>query len=150
MKSLLKVMLLLLLVGVSSNVMAQWVLVSAKAVNKDGVTYNNVYVDPTTIINKSGLTMMWTMAEFQEDQKLNNDDPTDQRYFKSATVRYVFNCETNQGETISVGQFSGSMGEGELVATWTDPSPINQVKLTNRVEPGTVAKIIFDYACGAH
>jgi hypothetical protein len=104
----------------------------------DAFTY---YVDKSTIRRSGKITKVWILKDFSEAQT-NSDDETN---FKSAKVRYVFNCREETLASIAITQYSSSMGNGDVI--WS-----NTRKESNwdwdSVVPGSSGEVIFKMLCG--
>lgn len=108
-------MLILLLVCLSANAMADWVYVSS------GQNIN-VYSDPTTIQSESGLFKMRTKWVFSEPEKFNGQP------FKLIVREDQFDCAQKKLRNLSSSGYSGSEGVGDVL--WHTDKPTEWVEPT--------------------
>jgi hypothetical protein len=106
-----------------------------------GNTKNDTfYHDKSTIRRNGAIAKMWSMIDSFEDE--TNSDGT---IFKSQKVFRVANCRERTVATISLFQYSGSMGEGSVVLTRTiKESEWNWTP----IPPGSIAEAEWKIVCG--
>jgi hypothetical protein len=131
-----KLIPMLLLVGVSSNVFAEWTDVG----NNDGGGSGGgitAYVDLGTIKRKGHKVKMWILYDFNIVQESSGS-----RYL-SSTSRNEYDCEEETLRTLDYYWYSGYMKQGEIVV-----SVPNAKMEAQSVMPGSVGEILFKVACG--
>lgn len=126
-----RIFLMSILTIVSSAAMADWVKIN----NKDNLT---TYVDPSTISKDGNIVKMWGVVDLKESRK-----EQDGKSFLSAKGLQEFNCEAKQIRKLSLTLFSGNMGVGEVVHTYSDA---DKWKWTP-VEPGSISETMLNAAC---
>jgi len=128
-----KRLLFVVLMMVCSVSWAEWEM-TGKA---DGLTH---YHDKSTIKINGITAQMWVMYEFPQVRTNTDGD----RY-KSAKSLLVFNCKYETLAMISVLQYSGPLGTGNVVLSDT----FNESEwIWDRIVPNTLVKDELDIACG--
>ena len=112
---------------------AEWEL-TGKA---DDLTH---YHDKSTIQINDITAQMWVMYEFPEVRTNTDGDK-----YKSAKTLLAFNCKYETLTMISVVQYSGSAGNGEIVLSDTFKE---SEWIWDRIVPNTLVKTESDIACG--
>ena len=102
--------ILIMLLVVSGNVMAEWVKMSQ---NK----YATGYADPATIHRDGNHAKMWTLVDCKVKTKFIGGSP-----FMSIKSQEEFDCRENKSRTLAYSLHSGSMGGGEVIAVDSNPS----------------------------
>ncbi len=98
------------------------------------------YHDKSTVQINGTTAQMWVMYDFPE-MRTN----TDGGRYKSAKSLLAFNCKYETLAMISVLQYSGSLGTGDVVLSDT----FNESEwIWDRIAPGTPLKVEWDIACG--
>lgn len=97
------ILLMLLLSVVSSNAMAQWILVDS---DKKAYNYFN-----TESSHKTGDTIE---IEFLSDL-ISPENVAGSSSFMSVKALYEFNCKQGQSRTVEMYWYSGNMGTGKLI-----------------------------------
>ena len=143
-----KFILILMLVFVSSNAMAEWVEVTAIH-SQESPESQVAYVDPATI-HKNGNLMMVVLVDHQSGLSKGIENRLDKLFFsrsngditKSWKVQDEFDCKDNKLRMLSYIAYSEHMGKGEIV-----PNDV----ATNQWEPvvpGSIGEALWKYACG--
>ena len=102
-----KVILMMLLVIVSSSVMAEWISVVTPVDDK-----LTTYADPSTISKSGNRVKMWSMVDFKEAEELKGGV-----YIKSVKRQIEYDCKDKKKRLLSGELFSGNMGSGEIIST---------------------------------
>lgn len=127
-----KKLTLLLLLMVSTNVMAEWIEVGS---NDDvGLT---VYADFGTIKRKGHKVKMWKLYDYKTVQKSVDDR------FLSSTSRDEYDCEEETIVLLDWHWYSGNMINGEIVHSNT-----NIKEETQSVIPESMGETLFKIVCG--
>ncbi len=99
-----------------------------------------MYLDKSTIRKSGEITKIWELADYFEVQTA-----TDGSKYKSAKVRWAFNCLEETMTAIAMTQYSGSMGADDVV--WSNTR--KEIHWTwESVVPGSSGAIFFKIACG--
>jgi hypothetical protein len=98
------------------------------------------YHDKSTIQRNDITAQMWVMYEFPEVRTNTDGD----RY-KSAKSLLAFNCKYQTLTMISVLQYSGTAGTGEVVLSDTFKE---SEWIWDQIVPNTLVKTEWDIACG--
>ncbi|MCE2871016.1 MAG: hypothetical protein LW714_06345 [Oxalobacteraceae bacterium] len=112
---------------------AEWEL-TGKA---DDLTH---YHDKSTIQINDITAQMWVMYEFPEVRTNTDGDK-----YKSAKTLLAFNCKYETLTMISVVQYSGSAGNGEIILTDTFKE---SEWIWDRIVPNSLENKELDIACG--
>jgi hypothetical protein len=102
--------ILMVLLVVSGNAMAEWVMVSH---NKFAIGY----ADPATIVMDGNHAKMWTLVDCMVMSNFIGGSP-----FMSIKSREEFDCKENRLRTLVYSLHSGNMGEGDEVFVDSNPS----------------------------
>jgi hypothetical protein len=98
------------------------------------------YYDKSTIRIESPIAKMWAMMDFSEELTNSSGERS-----KSQKVFRVANCKEQTVTTNSIIQFSDSMGEGNVVSTYT----IKEGEWTwQPISPGSIAETEWKIMCG--
>ena len=128
-----KRLLFAVLMTVCSVSWAEWEM-TGKA---EGLTH---YHDKSTITINDITAQMWVMYEFPQVRT-----NTDGGRYKSAKSLLAFNCKYETLAMISVIQYSGSLGAGDVVLS----DSYNESEwIWDRIVPNTLVKVELDIACG--
>ncbi len=122
--------LITLLVLSSAPAYAEWVKVGE---NDDGKT---LYVDPDTIRRKGDLVKMWHLHDYKTIETYRGNS------FMSNKSQWEYDCAEEQIRALAEYEYSGPMGNGELVRS--DSNPRNWAP----VIPGSMGQIQWTFACG--
>lgn len=98
------------------------------------------YHDKSSIQINGSTAQMWTMYDFREIQTDADGDK-----FKSVKSLLLFNCKYETLAMISILQYSGSLGTGDLVLS--DTFKENEL-IWDRIVPNTLVKTEWEIACG--
>lgn len=126
-----KVMLMVVLAVASSNALAEWVRVTANADN--GLT---VYADPSSISKSGNTVTMWSLYDFKTAQVDDGSDP----YF-STKFQNVYDCKRELRQVLELSNFSGNMGNGEVLFSYHDTGKWTLFELES------VSEYLWKYAC---
>jgi hypothetical protein len=98
------------------------------------------YHDKSTITINGITAQMWVMYEFPQVRT-----NTDGGRYKSAKSLLAFNCKYETLAMISVLQYSGPLGTGDVVLS----DSYNESEwIWDRIVPDTIVKVELDIACG--
>ncbi len=128
-----KRLLFVVLMMICSVSWAEWEL-TGKA---DDLTH---YHDKSTIQKNDITAQMWVMYDFPEVRTNTDGDK-----YKSAKTLLAFNCKYETLTMTSVLQYSGSVGNGEIVLSDTF---IESEWIWDRIVPNSLEKKELDIACG--
>jgi hypothetical protein len=123
--------LIILLVLSSGPAYAEWVAIGGN--DQIGMT---TYVDRATIRRNSNLVKIWQLNDFKTVQTVEGNS------FLSTKKRREFNCAEERIRILAATQFSGNMGNGEVV--WVNS---NEQKW-EPVVPGSIGQTLWEFACG--
>ena len=98
------------------------------------------YHDKSTIQINDITAQMWVMYEFPEVRTNTDGDK-----YKSAKTLLAFNCKYETLTMISVVQYSGSAGNGEIILTDTFKE---SEWIWDRIVPNSLENKELDIACG--
>ena len=128
-----KILILLLLMVVSTNVMAEWTRVSESA---DGdITY---YVDTGTIKRKGNKVKMWDLFDYKTVQK-----SSDGKEYLSSLSRNEYDCEEETKRMLDFYWYSGNMKNGGVVISYP-----NVKDEGTSILPESIGETLFKIACG--
>lgn len=125
-----KVMLILLLAGVSGNVMAEWVRLQEQK-------SQTIYFDTTSIRRAENTVKVWQLADMKYPTAVQNRTP-----FSSLKVQIEYDCNQGTLRDLYTAAYAAGMGEGELV--FTDNV---QGKWAPTV-PGSIGEAMLKILCG--
>ena len=128
------VLLISLLVLSVGPVYAEWVSVGGKV--EAGLTEYTVYVEPDTIRRNGEVVKLWALMDFYTMQT----EPSPP--YLSVQSHREFDCTEERVRLLALKAFSGNMGSGEVVFSYSDP---NDQGIS--VEPGSVAHTLWKVAC---
>lgn len=123
-----------LLIGLALSVMAtaasaNWVLVA------NGNNGDNYYADPTTKKRTGNIVRIWVMQDYLKPEISSG------KLSFSSVVYLEYDCINSKIKNLQGTEFLGQMATGEVLGTH---KPTANEKF---VPPGSVANIIFNYAC---
>ena len=127
-----KILSLILLLMISTNVMAEWIVVGG---NDDvGIT---TYADFGTIKRKGNKMKMWVFTDFKTVQKVEN-----YRYL-SEMRRYEYDCKEETSRQLDIYFYSGNMKQGEIVVS------AKNIKIdeATSILPGSIDETLFKITC---
>lgn len=134
-----KVILMLILVGVSTNAMAEWVLleVHADSANNKSDKSFVIYADPASIHKMGEKVKLWVLYDYRKPVTMFN------KTFRSIKMQWEIDCKGEQYSIPYVLYTSLDMGKGEIVFD-ADTSG----KKATPVVPDSFGESVFEYACG--
>jgi hypothetical protein len=127
--------LITLLVLSSGPVYAEWVSVGGNI--EEGLTPYTVYVDLDTIRRNGDVVKLWALMDFRTIQT----EPSPSHL--SVKSQREFNCTDEHVRLLTLTAFSGNMGNGNAVYSYSDPKDQGIA-----VEPDSVAQRLWKFACG--
>jgi len=127
-----KIMFYLLLAIVSGGLQAEWMKVNAN----DNLT---TYVDPASITKAENIARMSGMVDLKEAKKEELG-----KSFLSAKSLQEYDCKDEQVRKITLSFFSGNMGAGDIVHTYTDPEKWKWTPVAH----GSIVETMWKTACG--
>ena len=143
-----KIVLMLMLIFVSSNAMAEWVRV-ATIHSQESPEIQIAYADPSTIHRNDSLVDMQVLVDHQSGLSKEMESRLDGIFSgfkrditKSWKVRDEFDCKGEKLRMLSYTAYAEHMGNGEIV-------PSNAV--TDRWEPvmpQSIGQALWKFACG--
>jgi hypothetical protein len=122
---------MLLLAGVSSSAMAEWVAV----VNATDNSFT-IYTDYNSIRKSGYIAEMWFIDDFETAKKAAGGNS-----YLSSKEQFRFDCKRKISQTIAYSLHSGSMGEGAVVYSDTNTSA------WERIQPGSSMEVFWKGAC---
>ena len=126
-----KLLLLLMLVFISSSVMAEWT--ALKWNHEDGGL--TLYVDYTTIRKEGDRVRMLSLADFEVVEKNEVD-------LFSSRAQNEYDCKEKKIRQLFYSLYSGSMGKGKM-----EHSNSEHLKWMP-VQPGSMEDAMWTVACG--
>jgi hypothetical protein len=69
------------------------------------------YIDPDTILRKGDLVKMWELHDSKTTQTVAGN------LFLSGKIQSEYDCAEERSRRLSITEFSGNMGSGEVVYT---------------------------------
>jgi hypothetical protein len=129
-------LLLIALLALSSRpVYAEWVSIDGKF--EEGPTPYTVYVDPDTIGRNGDVVKLWALMDF----KIIQTEPSPSHL--SVKSQREFNCTDEHVRLLALTAFSGHMGNGNAVYSYSDSNDRGIA-----VELDSVAHRLWKFACG--
>jgi len=123
-----KIILLLLLSGLSSSALAEWV----EVVKEDGLT---ILGNPATVRRQGNLVRMWDMSDYGSKQKLTGNS------YLSKLLFAEYDCANEKYRSLYLSVHKENSGDGNLLyATDVDD-------FWRPVPPGSVAENLLKFAC---
>lgn len=123
-----KIILILLLAGLSGNVMAEWVVVSPGG-DSTG------YIETKSIRKVGTIVRLWELTDYQKPQ------PLEKATFLSMKAYVEYDCEEAQYRPRALSAHSGPMGTGGVVYTFNSDAQWSPVPPESNVE------ITWKFAC---
>jgi len=123
-----KAILMMLLVVVSSSVMAEWVEIA-----KDEEETFTAYADPTTIRKTDNRVKIWILTDHKMVQ-----EPDD---MKSSISLDEYDCKKKERRLLFLAAYSEHMTEGETVFTYNERSSWTPAL------SGSVSEAVLEFAC---
>jgi len=125
-----KVILMVVLTGVSGSAVAEWLAVDE---NKIRTTYAN----QATIRKKGNIVEMWELRDFKSVQA-----EVEGESYRSIMIQKEYDCKKGQYRIPTYSYHSESMGEGKIVDAGSKPGGWRVVT------PGSVVEALWKLACG--
>lgn len=123
-----KIILMIILAGVSSDVLAKWT-----EINSDGVATQ--YIDLSRTKRNGDLVKIWTAVDYQEPRKMLG------KTFRSVVIQEEYDCKNELRRTLFVVAKAGGMASGAAVLS--DP----QVTNWQPTPPGSGGEMFLNIAC---
>lgn len=127
-----KVILMLLLVCVSRNAMAEWVQIG-------GYGGLSIYTDLSNIHKEDNIVSMWNLYNYRMAQRGEEG-----KMYLSVEEQQEFDCKEKQMRSLYYSYHPGNMGEGESVYS---NSLSNNIRW-DPIEPNSTGEHLLKYACG--
>lgn len=121
-----RLLLTLMLVVMSSSVMAEWVEIGK---SKDFT----VYVDPVSISRSGDTVKIWSLHDYESAQE---SVP-----YMSSTLEREHDCKEKQARQLFLVFYSKNMGRGGTI--WKDTEAHDWLPVTS----GTIKESVWKYAC---
>jgi hypothetical protein len=109
-----KTVLILLLAIVSNSAVAKWVPLGHTVVAGVDATQ---YADPATQRRRGNMVKVWTLSDFEKAVG------TADSLYMSIAMLEEFDCKEEQMRTLNMVFYSGHMGEGNVIKSWTPNAP---------------------------
>jgi hypothetical protein len=113
---------------------AEWVSVDSKV--EEGLTVYTIYIDPDTIRHNGDVVKLWVLMDFKTRQ-IESSPP-----YLSVKSQREIDCTKERIRLVAVTAFSGNMGSGEILYSYSDSKDQGIP-----VEPGSVAQSLWNFAC---
>jgi hypothetical protein len=126
-----RLLLIALLVLSSGPAYGEWVSIGGN--DQIGMT---THVDPATIRRNSNLVKMWQLNDFKTVQTVEGNS------FLSTKKQREFNCAEERTRILAATQFSGNMGNGQVV--WNNSTE----QKWEPVVPESIGHTLWEFACG--
>lgn len=123
-----RIIMMLLLAAISSNVMAEWVRIE----ENENMT---AYVNPSTVRKNGDTVGMRTLFDYKTVQTMNGG------FYSSLEGQDEYDCKQNQRRTSYFSMHTANMGGGKIVST-KHPQPN-----WKPVRPHTFDEYFWIYAC---
>jgi hypothetical protein len=127
-------LLISLLVLSVGPVYSEWVSVGGKV--EEGLTEYTVYVEPDTIRRNGDVVKLWALMDFYAMQT----EPSPP--YLSVQSQREFDCAEERVRLLVLTAFSGNMGSGKVVFSYSDSDDQGI-----SVEPGSVAQSLWKVVC---
>ena len=127
-----RIVLVVLLAAVSSNVMADWVPITEGS-DKD----TTIYANPDNILWSNNRAKLLVLFDYKTPRTV-----ADSRPYLSTKYEFEIDCNGNQSRLLGVIAFSGNMGAGEVIYTHNFNNPWTAVR------PRSIDQGILNFACG--
>jgi hypothetical protein len=126
-----RIAILMVLLVVNGNAMAEWVMVSQNI-------YATGYADPATVARDGNHAKMWTLVDCRVMSNFIGGSP-----FMSIKSQEEFDCGENRLRTLVYSLHSGNMGEGDEVFVDSNPSKWSSALADKQM------KRFLEIACGS-
>lgn len=127
-----KTFLFLLLAIASNGSQAEWLKINSN----DNLT---TYVDPASISKTENIAKMWGVVDLKEAKKEELG-----KSFLSAKSLQEYDCKEEQVRKVTLSFYSGNMGTGDIVHTYTDPEKWKWTPVAH----GSIVETMWKNACG--
>jgi len=124
-----KLLLFLILVVVSNNAVAEWILISE---NDQLILYSN----PVTIIKSGNMVRMIRLTNFKTAQRING------KSYLSTKRQDEYDCLKQRYRIIYVNAYTENMGEGKVVIR-----VINKPDDWKLISSGSQGEAVWSFAC---
>lgn len=124
-----KLLLFLILVVVSNNAVAEWILISE---NDQLILYSN----PVTIIKSGNMVRMIRLTNFKTAQRING------KSYLSTKRQDEYDCLKQRYRIIYVNAYTENMGEGNVVIR-----VINKPDDWKLISSGSQGEAVWSFAC---
>jgi len=121
----------IVLLTFSNTAMAEWIRIHS------GNEFDT-YIDTTSIRKNGNRVKMWTLTDYKKKQN------TGSGYYFSKKAQYEFDCQDETQRVASVADYSGKMGQGKLVSSFT-PNPYEYTH--EPVIPDTLGEVFWKLLC---
>ena len=129
-----RLLLITLFVLSSRTVYAEWLSVDGKI--EEGPTPYTIYVDPDTIRRNGNLVELWVLMDFKTIQTETTPSHL------SVKSQRELNCTGEHVRLLGLTAFSGHMGKGNAVYSYSDSKDQGIA-----IEPDSVAHRLWKFAC---
>jgi hypothetical protein len=126
-----KKLIFLLLLLLSTNVLAEWTLIES-ANGEDGF---DVYVDTQSMRRDGDKVKMWNMYDYKKVK-------VDVKRYMASISRVEYDCKEETLRLLDLFWYTGNMGKGEPVFSNT-----NIKKESISIMPETIHEALFNIAC---
>jgi len=126
-----KIISMLMLLALSSDVIAEWVKVADVMLGKGAS-----YVDATTIRRSGDTAAMWSLTDIATEEVI------DGRPYLSQKSRYEYDCKDNHVRSTAISRYAGNMGMGNLIASddhvgkWISVAPYSLFEYSLKIACG--------------
>lgn len=132
-----KVIIVLMLILVSSNAIAEWTQISY---NNEALGGEIVYANLSSIRKNSDMVKMWTM----HDYKIAQLDRSIQKTYLSDKILQEFDCKEERIRALSAIYMSSNSGQGDVVSNYNFP---NNPDDWQPVTPDSFGEVLWKIAC---
>jgi len=129
-----KLLFTLMLVIVSSGVMAELVEVAKSGEGTEETDFIIVYADPDTIRKKGNKAKMWVLIDYKIIEE--------EYGATSVRQREEYDCKEKKQRIFFIAFYTGHMGKGETVLIHSEPEARWQ-----QLPTGSIGRITLEYAC---
>jgi hypothetical protein len=131
-----KLISMLLLTVMSTNVIAEWTVVG-----NSGDSELTIYADIATIRKKGNKVEIWSLKDFKKTQW--EKERNGKYKYLSTISRSEYDCEEETMQVLSLTQYSKNMGEGNIVWSSNKYEDINSFEII----PGSIGEAVLKIAC---
>ncbi len=124
-----KLLISILLILVSTSVMAEWTLI-------DSNDETNTYVDLNTIRKIGNKVKIWSLLDHKTARALSSQS------YSSMKIHYEYDCKNETGRLLFITAYSGKMG------TETPILPQSADSSADPIIPDSIDQSRFEIACG--